>query len=268
VLTFYAGDRQRPRGHALLFFHDSSTPGEVWVTYLVVAPVTMDLARYVPAAFAQSLGGMLPTMRGPAAFPLPPIPEKMEGGLAAVERLAALRDDDILDGGTLRASDPFQVVQPVADQGTEYAAAYEAYVSSAPAVVEETGPRAIGETTALPGVDVDDLLLQVMDDRDKIGRLARLVGTLRYAVEGGDQGLAGETVADMERVSRTLSEKYRAAELVAAAKGADPRSGELAQLLVERCYRLVDEDYGSLPDLDRRIQALRPPPTETPADEH
>ena len=29
--------------------------------------------------------------------------------------------------------------------------------------------------------EVEDLLLQVMPDREKVGRLARLTGTLRYA---------------------------------------------------------------------------------------
>src|ERR671938_591311 len=50
VLTFRAGDPDRPRGHALVFFRDADDPTAVWATYLVVTPIQMDLGKYVPAA--------------------------------------------------------------------------------------------------------------------------------------------------------------------------------------------------------------------------
>ncbi len=106
-------------------------------------------------------------------------------------------------------------------------------------------------------VDVDDLLLQVMPDREKVGRLARLAGTLRYAIEGGDTRLVDETVSDMQRVSRHLTEKYRPAELIAAARSTEPRGAQLAELYLERCYRLVDEDYAAMADLDSKIEQIR-----------
>jgi ubiquinone biosynthesis protein UbiJ len=84
-----------------------------------------------------------------------------------------------------------------------------------------------------------------------------MVGTLRYAVEGGDVRLAEETVSDMQRVARHLTDKYRPAELIAAARSADPRSAQLAELYLERCYKLVDEDYAALADLDTRIDELK-----------
>jgi hypothetical protein len=106
-------------------------------------------------------------------------------------------------------------------------------------------------------VDVDELLLQVMPDREKVGRLARLTGTLRYAIDGGDKRLIDETVADMERVGRHLTEKYRPGELIAAARSPSPNASQLAQLFLERCYRLIEEDYAALADIDRRIDALQ-----------
>src|SRR6266850_1587007 len=179
VLTFRAGDPDRPRGHALLFFRDADDPDVVWATYLVVAPIQMDLGKYIPAAFASQLAGQL-SSASPSAYPLPPVPEKIEGGLAWLERVASVRADDVLDGGTLRMSDPLYALQPVSDVG--------------------------------------ELLMQVMPDSEKVGRLARLAGTLRYAIEGGDTRQADETVADMQRVARHLSDKYRPAELIAAAR--------------------------------------------------
>ena len=93
---------------------------QIWATYLVVAPIKMDLGKYIPAAFASQLAGQL-SAAGPSAYPLPPVPEKFEAGLAALERLAELRNDDLIDGGTLRMSDPLYALQPVADIGTQYA---------------------------------------------------------------------------------------------------------------------------------------------------
>ena len=247
MLSFRAGDPERPRGHALLFFRDGEDPSLVWATYLVVAPIQMDLSKYIPAAFASQLAG-------PSAYPLPPVPERFDGGLEALERLAALRGDDLIDGGTLRMSDPLYALQPVADVGAQYAERCGAYLASEPAV--EAGP-AVAASAPSSEVDVDDLLLQVMSDRDKVGRLARLTGTLRYAVEGGDQRGIDETVQEMRRVARHLGEKYRPSELIDAARSTDPRAAQLSQLYVERCYKLADEDYAALAELDSQIDRLR-----------
>jgi len=239
----------------LLFFRDGESPDDVWATYLIVAPIKMDLGKYIPAAFASQLSGQL-AAAGPSAYPLPPVPERFDGGLAALERLAQLRNDDLIDGGTLRMSDPLYALQPVTDIGAQYAERCTAFLASEPSV-SESSPEDAGATGDRGSVDVDDLLLQVMPDREKVGRLARLTGTLRYALEGGDTRLINETVGDMERVGRHLSEKYRPAELIAAAQSSEPRSARLAELFLERCYRLVDEDYAALADLDRKIEGLK-----------
>jgi hypothetical protein len=253
VLAFRVGDPDRPRGHALLFFRDADDPDTIWATYLIVAPIQMDLGKYVPAAFAPQLAGQL-NMSGPAAYPLPPMPEKVENGLAWLERLASIRNDDLLDGGTLRVAEPWQALHPVSDIGTQYAESCAAFFESSaarePIEAAEPAPAALG-------TDVEDLLLQVMPDREKVGRLARLTGTLRYAVEGGDQRQVEETVGEMGRVARHLGDKYRLGELIQAARSTEPRAGQLAQLYVERCYKLAEEDYAALADLDRRIDELR-----------
>jgi hypothetical protein len=254
VLTFRAGDPDKPRGHALLFFRDADDPDQVWATYLVVAPIQMDLGKYVPAAFASQLAGQL-NVSGPAAYPLPPMPEKVEGGLAWLERLAALRGDDLIDGGTLRVAEPWQSLHPVSEIGAQYAETCVAFLSSADAEPSARATDAAPEPLGSP--DVENLLLQVMPDREKVGRLARLTGTLRYAIEGGDQRQVEETVGEMDRVARHLGEKYRLRELIEAARSTDPRGGKLAQLYVERCYKLADEDYAALADLDRRIDELQ-----------
>jgi hypothetical protein len=250
VLTFRIGDPDRPRGHALLYFRDADDPDTAWGTYLVVAPIQMDLGKYIPAAFATQLAGQL-TPAGPSAYPLPPVPEKIAGGLEWLERQASLRGDDLLDGGTLRMTDPLYALQPVAEVGTQYAEAFARFVASEPVPVEST-PAA-----AESSVDVDELLMQVMPDSEKVGRLARLAGTLRYAIEGGDQRLIEETVGDMQRVARHLGDKFRPAELIEAAKSTEATAAPLVQLYIERCYRLVDEDYAAMAELDSKIENLK-----------
>jgi hypothetical protein len=256
MLTFRVGDAERPRGHALVFFRDGDDPDRVWATYLVVAPIKMDLGKYIPAAFASQLAGQLASA-GPSAYPLPPVPEKFDGGLNALERLAELRHDDLLDGGSLRMTDPLYALQPVTDIASQYAEICGAFFDAL--ALEAATPEAIsaeGSSAAVGSVDVDELLLQVMPERDKVGRLARLAGTLRYAVDGSDQKLVEETVAEMQRVGRHLPDKYRPSDLIAAASSAEPRSAQLAELLLERCYRLVDEDYAAMAHLDSQIEEL------------
>lgn len=216
----------------------------------------MDLGKYVPAAFAQQFATQLPA-QGPMAYPLPPIPEKMEGGSEQLERLAAMRGDDVIDGGTVRTSDPFQMMHPVSEIGREYAESWERFQSSGVVPLAEAQTDALTESGA---IDVDDLLLQVAPDRDKVERLARLVGTLRYALDGHDDTLAGETEGEMRRIGRHLGDKYRIDELIGAARSPNPADGALAALFVERCYRLVEEDYSAMPSLERKIEALQQPP--------
>jgi hypothetical protein len=223
---------------------------------VVVAPIKMDLAKYIPAAFAQQFAGQL-SGAGPTAYPLPPVPEKFEAGMEALERLAELRNDDLIDGGTLRMSDPLYAIQPVADIGAQYAEKCANFLDSEPIESLAAPSSSSDQPTRAQASDVDDLLLQVMPDRDKVGRLARLTGTLRYALEGGDTRMVDETVVEMEHVGQHLSEKYRPAELIAAARLPEARAAQLAELYLERCYRLVDEDYAAMAELDTRIDHLR-----------
>ena len=247
-LTFERGDPTRPRGHALVYFRASDDPSQVLASYVVVPPITMDFSRYIPPMFAAQFGGVIPT--GPSAFPLPPFPERVES-LAWIEETAAARGDDLIDGGTVDVSDMQRLLMLMTDVAGEYARLYE---TRAPGQPEPDPDR---EPAALPSVDVDELLLSVMTDAEKVGKLARLTGSVRYAVEGGDGGLLDETVVEMERVGRQLGERYRVTELIEAARDPGQRGGRLAELLLQRCFKLAAEEYDALAALDREIDALR-----------
>ncbi len=242
-LSFESGDPAAPRGHALVYFHG---PDEgVLATYVVVPPVAIEFGKYLPALFA----AQMPSLALPqdAAIPLPPLPEPVESR-AVLERLARLRGDDLVYAGQLTGG-PEQLLTAAARAAQSYAERYTAFVAANPPAAERQ--------PALPELDAEDVLLQLMSDRDRLSDLARRTGQLRYAVEGGDSTGIAESVAGMERVGRYLAAKYRVDEWIAAARAPGPAGQRLADLYVQRAYRLVAEDFDALPALEAAIAAER-----------
>jgi hypothetical protein len=245
--SFERGDPSAPRGHALVFFRESLEPDRIRASYLVIAPIEMDLAKYVPPMFAGQLSGLVPS--GPTAVPLPPVPEPVES-LGWLERLAEAREDDLLDGGSLDPTNPQQMMVATTELASEYASLWVQHAARLKEVAAQPEP----EPAALP--NVDELLMSMMSDSEKVSRLAKLAGTLRYSVEVRDERLASETVAQMERVGRQLPASYQFSELIAAARRPDASGARLLELYVERCYKLAAEDYAELQRLDREIAEL------------
>jgi hypothetical protein len=239
-LLFERGDAASPRGHALVYFR--APDDTLYATYVVVPPIAIELGKYLPPMFAAGLGGM--SLAPTAAMPFPPLPEPVES-LAALERLARLRDDDLVFGGPLASTQPDQLLYVASSTAQSYADQYAAHLERAPAE-----PAA-----ALPEMDADEVLLLLMSERDRVGELAKRVGPLRYAVEGGDPTAIAEAVHALDRVGRQLTAKYRVDELIVAAQQPGPRGERLAQLYVERAYKLVAEDFGALPALEAAIAA-------------
>jgi len=246
-LSFERGDPSQPRGHAVVYFSASADPGVILASYVVVPPISMDFSKFIPPMFAAQLPGILPT--GPQVFPLPPIPEKVES-LAWVEALAESRDDDLIDGGPIDPSDFQRLLAVMTEIAGEYGQLYERRPLPEARVPEPDAPDS-------GPVDVDELFMSLMSDTEKVGRLAKMTGTVRYAVEGNDESLLLETVQEMERIGRHLANRYRVAELIAAARDPNPRSGRLAELLLQRCYKLAAEEYDALKALDLEIETFR-----------
>ena len=249
-LAFERGDPKRPRGHAVVYFRATSDPTMILASYVVVPPISMDFSKFIPPMFAAQLPGILPS--GPQVFPLPPIPEKVES-MAYVEALAAAREDDLVNCGT---ADPMDV-QRLLMLMTEVAGQYGSLYENRPPIEDQPAQEDAG---ALPGVDVDELFMSVMSDAEKVGRLAKMTGTVRYAVDGDDRALLDETIQEMERIGRHLAFRYKVAELIAAARDPKPHSGKLAELLLQRCYKLAGEEYDALKALDAEIEALTKEP--------
>src|SRR5436190_390447 len=115
--TYERGDPLRPVGHALLYFTTGS-PDEVQATYIVVPPIMIDFAKYVPPLLASSLGsaGLLAQT---SFLPVPPAPEPLD--LAELRRMATRRGDDVIVGGSAGAWDAASLMGRVAELGDAYA---------------------------------------------------------------------------------------------------------------------------------------------------
>ena len=253
-LAFQRGDPKQPRGHAVVYFRASSDPGTILASYVVVPPISMDFSKFIPPMFAAQLPGILPS--GPQVFPLPPIPEKVES-LAWVEALAESREDDLVDCGAVDPMDIQRLLTLMTEVASEYGQLYE---SRTP--LEVASPPLPSDAGQVSSVDVDELFMSLMSDSEKVNRIAKMTGTVRSAVEGKDTALLTETVQEMERVGRHLAFRYRVADLIAAASDPKPESGRLAELLLQRCYKLAAEEYDALKALDAEIEALKKEPSD------
>ncbi len=243
---FEIGDPQRPKGHALVFFRSSSSATAVLATYVVVLPIAINPAKYIPPAFAAHM----PTGMGAVeATALPPIPESI-GDLATLRRLAQRRGDDLLDGGVVD-SDTERLMVATHEVSREYAARYQEATAAVP-----PDPPSGNEVPPPAAADEDALRWMFLDERGRVGELAKLTGQLRYAVDGNDAHLIRSTTAQIQRLKGHLSEKYRLDEFLTGATRPGETGRRLAELYIDRCYKLSNEQYEDLSRIDREIEAL------------
>src|SRR6266567_8674721 len=143
--TYERGDPLRPVGHALLYFTTGS-PDEVQATYIVVPPIMIDFAKYVPPLLASSLGsaGLLAQT---TFLPVPPAPEPLS--LAELRRIAGIRGDDILVAGNAGAWDAASLMVRVAELGDAYATAYRDAIAREPEPDPESATSDSGSASAL-----------------------------------------------------------------------------------------------------------------------
>ena len=135
----------------------------------------------------------------------------------------------------------------------EYAELYAAHQQRSPVTAE---PEQLAESP-LDDVDVEDVVASMLPERDRLGEIARLIGQSRYALETGDRRQLDEVTTTMHRLARSLPEKYRADLLVEAALRTAGTGPRLAELYLQRAYKLLDEDYIGIPPIEQEIRDLR-----------
>jgi len=271
-LIFDKGDPQSPKGHALLYFRVDTEPDKVYATYVVTLPVKSDLTKYVPPFLASHLGNM--PLSDLSAFAMPPVPESV-GSFAELERLSLLREDDLVYGGSMFSFDLARMMETA----TEAVQVYSSLCSDAlamtstpaegatAAISEElretlqaplaAGPEAEPDEEPDESLNVNEVLFSFMSESDKLSELSKLLGRLRFAVDGSDHAAAEEVGGEIIVLSRHLPENFKVNDLLEAAKDNSEQSSQLAKLYIDRCFRLSAGEEVAATELDAQIELLK-----------
>lgn len=208
-------------------------------TYIVILPVRMEVGKYLPPMFASQMGDM--SGADFSAFAMPPMPEEIET-YQELEQLAELRDDDLVYGGTL-SPESTQGIQEVNELVQEYARLYSDYKESSAQKKSSIG--------------VDEVLYQLMGPKERLEELSKLMVKVRSALECDDRSLLEEAEAAIRALAKQFPEWYRIEELLEAAKESSDRGAELSKLYLDRCYKLVAEDYTGVQKTEEAIRRLQ-----------
>lgn len=231
-----------------MYFRDRDRADQLLVTYLVVLPVSVNVSKYMPPMLAPYMSGLTPAEL--SCFAFPPVPEAMEDNVS-LRDLAVARGDDLLYGGTVPSQDMTTVLTQVNEIVQEYAETYNAHLQA----TETVHAKEPNEPVEL-GAGVNEVLYGLMGSLEKLNELSRLVGKLRYAVETQDAGMLEEASSDVHTLRQHLPDEYRIERILEVASQASPRAGSLAKLYVDRCYRLLREEYGEFQAVEEEIRAL------------
>ena len=245
-VLFEHGSEDKPKGHALLYFRNSSAAEDIWASYIVVLPITVDIAKYVPPFLMNQVKELGP--QDLSAFAFPPAPERI-GGRDVLDKLAAARGDDVLFAGALDPADVTAGMMAVNEAVQFYTEIYSRVFDVAPcSELDDGGPGS--------EIGVSEVMYGLMSENDKLSELTKLAGRLRFGVEGADSKAVSEAEQDMVLLAKYLPANHGVEQLIEAVKSTDQNAADLADLYIQRCYHLVQEDYGSLPQIEDKIRVL------------
>jgi hypothetical protein len=258
-LHFELGDADQPRGHAILYARLAGGGERYVATYCVILPISFSIGKFLPPI----LGGQIPLEElGEASsvnpMPIPPMLEDVES-VESLRQLAERRGDDLCDLGVLLITDDAQRLAFAAEAAAEYGRAYATYQARWPSQPAPHATPTSPSPTPLTEAEARDVVTSLLPERDRLSEIARMISQIRYAMEVHDQRQLEEVAAEMRRLAATLPEKYRAEQLVASALRSDAIGAQLAELYLQRAYKLLDEDYISIPPIEQRIRELRGP---------
>ncbi|NQW23938.1 MAG: hypothetical protein HQ475_10885 [SAR202 cluster bacterium] len=269
-LTFDQGDPQNPRGHALLYFRVDTEPDKVYATYVVTLPVKSDLTKYVPPFLASHLGSM--PLSDLSAFAMPPVPESVSA-YSELERLSQIRGDDLVYGGSMFSFDLPRMMETATEAVQVYSSlcsdalamtgtAVEGVAEALSEELEHTlgatpEPAAEPEEEPDDSYNVSEVLLSFMSESDKLGELSKLLGRLRFAVDGSDKPAADEIGEEIAALARHLPDEFKVGDLLEVARDTSEKSSQLAKLYIDRCFRLSAGDSEAAKELENQILLLR-----------
>ena len=245
-IRFEQGSPTEPKGHAVVYFKDQTDETRVVATYLVVLPVSVDVAKYMPPFLSAQIGSIRD--QDFSAFAFPPVPE---GGhsVTTLKFLATIRGDDLLFAGSMDLSQTSALVELTNEIVQAYALEYNKFLKNR----EEAEQSTVSEP---PGSAINEILYEFMGERDRLTELTKLVSRLRFAVDGQDSTQIKEVQDEVSILSKYLPERFAVSKLLSAASFNTNPGTELAHLYLERCYKLIDEDYVTLKVIEEKIQEL------------
>jgi len=244
-LIFEHGDQELPKGHAILYFR---SPSEVLATYILVLPLMVDFTKYIPPLMAPQVKDV--GLEQFSAFAMPPLPEKVDS-IQMLHDLAQTRGDDLIYGGDVPNEDFLEAAQKVNEAVQSYAQLYRSLTPSS------NGEAIEASESTQSGPSVGEIVYSLMNERDKLAELSKLVGRLRFATEGKDKKQVEEVKGDMRTLASHMPENYKIERLIEVASLSIEQGPRLTELYLERCYKLCDEDYASLPQVEKAILELQ-----------
>lgn len=237
-LIFERGDHDAPAGHALIYFR--ADDGAVLATYVTIFPIAFDMTQYMPGFLAEAMKGM--ELGGAVATPMPPMPEEISS-VEYLQALAERRGDDLVFAGGTTRSDPMRGAADAAEAARSYNELYEGSTVPSP------------DAAPAPARDLDAERYSGMTEREKLDELRILTGRLRDSLRDGAPDVDVER--QMRLLGDTLPAKYRVSALIDAARTPGDRGQKLAELLLVRSYKLLNEEYLDLEQIDRDIEAIQ-----------
>jgi hypothetical protein len=253
-LTFDKGDPQAPKGHAVMYFRVNTEPDKVYATYVITLPIKADLGKYVPPFLATHLGNL--PLNDLSAFAMPPLPEPVDS-YEELETLCDQRADDLVFATSMFSFDLPRMMESITEAVSAYSELcnqrFGQEVTPGGELQQQLNEAASEEDRSF---DVNEVIFSLMSEADKLAELAKLLGSLRFAVEGGDSDAVVAVSEEVNTLARHLPEEFRLPTLLAVAKDTSPKGSRLAQLYLDRCFRLSAGDYSSVQNLEDEIRSL------------
>jgi len=233
-INFEQGNANHPKGHAILYFR---SPTDLLASYIVILPLLVDFSKYIPPFMATQVKDA--GLEQFSSFAMPPLPEKVKS-YEAIETLARVRGDDLIFGGSISSEDFVDTAERVNDAVQSYTNLYKGQTEIE--IIEE---RNTGEssTKKTPELTVGEVVYSLMSERDKLRELTKLIGKLRFTMEGKDKRQMAEAKLELEALGKYLSDRFNISRLIEVTESSMEQGHRLVELYLERCYKLCDEDY-------------------------
>jgi len=90
-----------------------------------------------------------------------------------------------------------------------------------------------------------------------LNELTKLVGKIRFAVEGNEMTMLEETEMDIKTLSTHLPDGFQIDDLLKWALGSGVKADKLTELYLRRCYHLSLEEYGELGEVEAKINEIK-----------